>query len=160
MKGFEIMAKIYLLIKKHKVYSVFGETLSSDMIVKVSSNKKVLKNYINACNDRDPMTDIFEIKELEEYDTSYLYNLPKQPIYKAIYKLLTDEFISYTEDKKPSIIKLSYPFEEAYIQEHGECKCIHDYASNKIHVYVRADNEDEALIKIKESLSNYLEHRD
>lgn len=122
-------------------------------IIKASSDKNKLERYIEAVRKRNS-TDAVEmdIVELDEYDDSYLKNIPEEPIYQLRYNTDTNRF------EYSSIRILRYSEEEYFIAVNGECKCI-QHVPKYIEVYVRAKDRDEAIENAKKSITEYLKSK-
>lgn len=152
-----------------KIY-VLTQGLYEAEIITASPDRSKIERCFNAIRKRNS-TDAIDLKieEVDEYDDSYLNNMPEDPIYKLRYKTSVNRFATagdmypaqpyfYLPGEETVIIKqLGYLAEEHYIRTYGECKCI-QLVPDYIEVYVRC-KPDEVIEKATKMITEYLESK-
>lgn len=170
-----MMKKIYVLTKYD--YPDMGESgvpipipKKTNLVIAASTNRKKLERYVEAIQKRNPQDpELFYIKELEDYDDSYLNNYPEEPIYQLQWDRSKKEFQThvircvkndcncthYFPKERIWVKQLSYPEEERFINKHHRCKCI-PIGDSIISIYVRAIDKLNAIDNAKRLLQEYL----
>lgn len=136
------MAKIYLLMDEE------------DFVCHVSRNKETLEKILEAMKSRksedDPRNyEYWKIKEWEEIVDEYVDNMPEKPLWH----------IRHVVGRKDpeSVRQMDYASEKRCV-ESGRVPVYDEFPNNLItHVYVRADNREEAIEAADAEFHAYLQ---